>query len=263
VSMQARDNGGVRPPDRGKLIRFKPVAREEQPSAQGQAVEKRSFYRRVDVADTYDAQRFGGDSGARVNARELALACDLLPAGGVVADVGCGTGRLTKALRGRGDRVIPCDASLAMLRVAGRGGAGPAVQADAFALPLSDGACDGIATVRFLFHFADPAPLLRELRRVTSAGGTLVCDTYSWSPRSLLAVGRQRWGARVATVGRDEFRSLARAAGWDLRVARPCFLISPYVYRRLPLPVVGVLERLERRVPRFLLCRTFWALEAV
>lgn len=263
MSMRVRNKGGAPPPERGKLIHFIPMAQEEQPARQGQAMEKRSFYRRVDVADTYDAQRFGGNSGARVNARELALACDLLPAGGVVADVGCGTGRLTRALRGRGDTVIPCDASLAMLRVAARGGAGPAVQADAFALPLPDGSCDGVATVRFLFHFADPAPLLRELRRITSAGGTLVCDTYSWSPRSLLAVGRQRWGARVATLSRSDFQGLARAAGWEPRDARPCFLISPYVYRRLPLPLVEVLEHLERRVPRFLLCRTFWALVAV
>ena len=230
--------------------------------AAANVAEKRAFYRRPEVAGSYEAQRFGGASGERVNARELALVAELLPAGGRVADVGCGTGRLTAALRRRGDTVVPCDASLAMLAVAVRQGAGPCVQADAFALPLADGACDGAASVRLLFHFADPAPLLRELRRITRHGGVLVCDTYSWSPRSRLPLGRRRWGARVATIRRDAFLRLAVSVGWSLRAARPCFLVSPYVYRRLPLLAVRLLERLERRVPRPLLCRTFWALEA-
>ncbi|HEY8742783.1 MAG TPA: hypothetical protein VIU62_06780, partial [Chloroflexota bacterium] len=72
-----------------------------------------------------------------------------------------------------------------------------------------------------------------------------------------------RWGAVVSTIRRDQFRELAAAHGWRVSAEYPCFLISPYIYRRLPLPFVRLLERLERRLPAVLLCRVFWALEAI
>ena len=225
--------------------------------------EKREFYRLAAVAGAYDAQRFGGASGAHVNARELALVCDLLPTGGPHADIACGTGRLTSALRQRGDVVLPCDSSLAMLRVALRHGVGPVVQADAFALPVADARCAGAVLLRLLFHFADPGPFLTEMRRIVRPGGTLVCDTYTWSARALLPLGPKRWGARVSTISRAQFTTLAAGCGWTVREERPCFLISPYIYRRLPLPIARLLERLERRLPTALLCRVFWRLEAV
>jgi SAM-dependent methyltransferase len=228
----------------------------------GAMIEKREFYRQSAVAGAYEAQRFGGASGGHVNARELAQICALLPAGGRVADIACGTGRLTAVLRQRGDTVIPCDTSLAMLRVAQGSRVGPVVQADAFVLPLAESACTGAASLRLLFHFADPRPLLQEFRRVVQPGGTLVCDTYSWSARALLPLGRRRWGAGVSTISRRRFRALVASLGWRVRAERPCFLFSPYLYRRLPLPGVLLLERLERRLPAFLLCRVFWALEA-
>ncbi|MGI8916826.1 MAG: class I SAM-dependent methyltransferase [Chloroflexota bacterium] len=230
--------------------------------ANTQVQAKRAFYRQPDIAGAYDAQRFGGVSGAHVNARELALVGELLPFGGPIADVACGTGRLTAALRQRGDIVLPCDASLAMLRVAASHQVGPVVQADAFALPIADATCTGAVTLRVLFHFVEPGALLAELRRVVRPGGTLVCDTYSWSARSLFPLSRRRWGATVSTVNRQRFRALANSLGWAVRAERPCFLVSPYIYRRLPLPFVLVLERLERQLPSFLLCRAFWALEA-
>ena len=223
---------------------------------------KRAFYRRPQVVADYDAQRFGGAGGARVNAREQAIVAGLLPPGGVVADVGCGTGRLLPLLARRAQTLLALDASLPMLRAAARQAPARLVQADAFALPLADGALDALVSVRLLFHFPDPAPLLRELRRVTRPGGTLVCDTCTWSPRARLPLDRRRWGERVATIGRANFRAAARAAGWRVRAERPCFLVSPYLYRGLPLAAAWLLERLEARLPATLRCRVFWALEA-
>lgn len=245
------------------LRRFFPVGLVLDTPQSVQVEEKRAWYRRDDVAGTYDDQRFGGPSGGHVNERELSIVQSLLPRHGRFADVGCGTGRLTAVLRGRGNVVVPVDASAAMLAVAVRRGVHPVVQGDAFHLPVADGACDGTTAVRFLFHFSDPVPLLRELRRVTRRGGTLVCDTYLWSPRSLLAVNKERWGTRVATVSAAVFTRIARECGWSVRSEVHCFLVSPYIYRRLPLSLVRLLERLERRLPGVLLCRVFWALEAV
>jgi SAM-dependent methyltransferase len=232
--------------------------------ALGHQVEvKRAFYRRPEVAASYETQRFGGASGARVNQRELDIASTLLPIGGVMADVGCGTGRLLPLLRHRADNVIGFDASMPMLHEACERLPGALVQADAFSLPIANGVFDAVASLRLLFHFDNPAPLLREFRRVTRPGGTLVCDTSSWSPRSLLPLGQEHWGDRVATIRRPDFRSLVEAAGWRVRAEKPCYFISPYMYRRLPLPIVRGIEALEAFLPTRLLCRDFWALEAV
>jgi ubiquinone/menaquinone biosynthesis C-methylase UbiE len=239
---------------------------------------KRAFYREDRIAERYDQQRFGGVSGAYVNERELALTTALLPIhAAAMADVGAGTGRLLPVLRVRADRVLALDASLAML---GQGRAkqsqpampgkarddtdsGPLfVQADAFALPLQAASLDAITCMRVLFHFEDVRSLLGELRRVARLGGVLVCDTTTWSPRGLLPLGRRFWGERVAVKSRVQFRLLAQQAGWRVRQERGCFLISPYMYRRLPLALARGLERLERHLPRQWLCRRFWQLEA-
>ena len=235
---------------------------------------KREFYRRPSIATRYESQRFGGAGGALVDWREQRLALALLsgPTSGLVLDAGCGTGRLLPALAGRGDRALGVDTSLPMLAVAqARRGSHPwgsaasfsLAQADAFALPLSRGSCAAAVSLRFLFHFADPSPLLRELRRVVRVGGTLVCDTAAWSPRALVPLGMRRWGARVATIAPAHFRSLAAAAGWRVRETRTAFFVSPYLYRRLPARAARALTALEARAPRRLLCRVYWALEAV
>lgn len=223
---------------------------------------KRAFYREDRVAAAYDRQRFGGSSGAYVNSREIGLVGSLLPARmDAVADVGTGTGRLLPLLRARSARVLGLDASSAMLGQV-RDGGHALVQADAFALPLRDGGIEAATCLRLLFHFDDPAPALRELRRAVRPGGMLVCDTSTWSPRGLLPMGRGAWGERVASMSRQRFRALAQGTGWHVSAERPCFLISPYMYRRLPLPLARGLERLERHLPEQLLCRVFWRLEA-
>ena len=69
----------------------------------------------------------------------------------------------------------------------------------------------------------------------------------------------------VAPVVRPEpkrVRALAQASGWRATEQRSCFIISPYMYRLLPLAMARVLERLEHHLPRRLLCRSFWRLEA-
>ncbi|MGH2363627.1 MAG: class I SAM-dependent methyltransferase, partial [Chloroflexota bacterium] len=214
---------------------------------------KRSFYQLGDVAAAYDSQRFGGASGEHVNQRELGIVAALMPAGGVIADVACGTGRATVLLRQRGQLALALDTSLPMLRLTTQAAPGPAIQADAFRLPLRNGACDAALSMRLLFHFPDVSPLLVELRRVTRPGGMLVCDTYTWSPRALLPFGMARWGARVSAISPAAFERLARRAGWEVARSVHCFLFSPYLYRRLPARLVRVLDRLELVLPSGLL----------
>ena len=248
-----------------RTMRMLADTRAEAPAgALGHQIEvKREFYRRPEIVARYETQRFGGAGGLRVNQRELEIVTRLLPIGGTMADVGCGTGRLLPLLRERADNVVGFDASLPMLHEASTRLPGALVQADAFSLPVIRGVFDAVASLRLLFHFDNPAPLLRELRRITRPGGTLVCDTSTWSPRSLLPIGKVQWGDRVATIRRADFRVLAHAAGWRVRAENACYLISPHMYRLLPLPIVRGMEALEARLPDELLCRVFWALEAV
>ncbi|MCL4541058.1 MAG: methyltransferase domain-containing protein [Chloroflexi bacterium] len=233
-----------------------------QPSAQA-VEEKRAFYQQRWVAEAYDQQRFGGASGARVNQRELAAVLNLLPPGGLIADIGCGTGRLSQALQERGDIVISCDASVAMLQIAFKRGVACPILADAFHLPLAPDAYGASVALRFAFHFENLLPLFTELRRVTRTAGFGVWDTYDWSARALIPLGRRFWGARVYAHASEQVITWARMAGWRLIAQERAFLFSPYLYRRLPLSAVRSLERLELVAPRKLLCRTFWKFQAI
>lgn len=223
--------------------------------------EKRDFYRRPEVSDSYDQQRFGGASGARVNERELEIALRMLPPTGRILDLACGTGRLAQALLGQGWEVTGLDSSLAMAEKTAASGA-PTVVGDAFGTPFSDQTFAAVASIRFAFHFADLEPLLAEMHRLVEPGGTLVFDTYSWSPRSAFALASDRWGGRVHLHSRNEVAALATHLGLHVDRVEPCFLFSPYLYRLVPLPIEHVFEAVEDRVPASWLCRVFWKLKS-
>lgn len=89
-------------------------------------------------------------------------------------DVACGTGFLTRHVRGL---VLGLDRSAAMLGVTrGRVG-GPVLAADALALPVRDGAFDRVLTGHFYGHLPpdERAAFLAEARRV--AGELVVVDS--------------------------------------------------------------------------------------
>src|SRR3712207_2926730 len=105
-------------------------------------------------------------------------------AGQTVLDVAAGTAVSTVELASGGVRAIACDFSQGMLR-AGAGRAVPKVAGDAMALPLADESVDGVVISFGLRNVADPDVALREFRRVTRPGGTLVVCEFSsptWSP---------------------------------------------------------------------------------
>ncbi|HKA93287.1 MAG TPA: methyltransferase domain-containing protein [Acidimicrobiia bacterium] len=96
--------------------------------------------------------------------------------GARLLDVGCGTGHDTRALAvaaGPEGIAIGIDASAVMLKSAQSRG-GSYLQADARALPYSDGAFDGTRVDRVLQHVAGPEEAVGELVRITRPGGRLV-----------------------------------------------------------------------------------------
>jgi SAM-dependent methyltransferase len=125
----------------------------------------------ADVADVYERGRPGYPAEA--------IAAIGLPAGARVADVGAGTGKLTRALLAAGLDVVavePLDGMRARL-VAEL----PAVEAlagTAEALPLPDASVDAVACGDS-FHWFDPQRAAPELARVIRPGGTLaiLCNT--------------------------------------------------------------------------------------
>lgn len=225
-----------------------------------QADEKRRFYSQPETARAYDGQRFGGPGGARVNARELSIVGSLLPAHGRVLDLGCGTGRLSAHLQNLGYSVVGLDTSAEMLRVARSRTDVPAVNGNGFALPFRAGAFDAVVALRVAFHFRELAPLLSSARDVLAPGGVLVVDTSSWSPRAHVALGSRSWGGKVWIHRPAQVRRVAAELGYAVEAEAPCFLFTPVLYRRIPLPCAVALERLERIVPPSLLCRSFWRL---
>ena len=133
----------------------------------------RAFFDRV--AGQWDT--IGADF-ATGQARHRALA-HFLPSEIVLADLGCGTGYLTRAMLGLARRVICVDRSLGMLEEARRRiadlGSSTEVElrgGELDALPIADGEVDGAIAAMVLHHLPDPAGCLAEMRRILRPGGT-------------------------------------------------------------------------------------------
>ncbi len=179
-----------------------------------------------------------------------------------VLDLGCGTGRLTRALAAR-SQTVGLDAATAMLQVAREANGSPFVQGDAFALPFADASFDALTALRLVFHFARLDALLCEMRRVVAPGGTIVFDTYLWSPRAWIPLDPKRWGTGVYVHPPRLVQESAQSVGLQVVAHKSSFLFSPYLYRRLPLPAVRVLARLEPYLPRSLHARIFWQMQRI
>jgi SAM-dependent methyltransferase len=226
--------------------------------------EKRQFYGRREVSQSYERQRFSGSSGQWVNGRELDIVKSLLVPNvpnGSILDLACGTGRLSLHLAVLGYQVVGLDSSAEMLAVARAKVDGDKViwvQGDAFALPVASASFDAVVALRFAFHFPKLEPLLSAVAGVLKPGGAIVLDTYNWSPRALAPLGKGAWGSRVHTHHPDTVLGAALSMGLDLVEKRACFLFSPYLYRLLPLRVAIKLGQLEPHVPPSLRARVFW-----
>jgi 2-polyprenyl-3-methyl-5-hydroxy-6-metoxy-1,4-benzoquinol methylase len=94
---------------------------------------------------------------------------------GVLADIGCGTGDLARAVHGRFTRIAGVDA----VRYDGLPSDVMFLRADLDAgpLPLEDAAVDVAAAVEVIEHLENPRALVRELARITKPRGWIVVTT--------------------------------------------------------------------------------------
>lgn len=104
------------------------------------------------------------------------------PAGGAVADVGCGTGISTRLFAERGLDVVGVDPNEAMLeRARGAGGTARYALGEAAATGLADASVD-LVTVAQAFHWFDLPVALAEFRRILRPAGA--CAVF-WNVRHL------------------------------------------------------------------------------
>jgi demethylmenaquinone methyltransferase / 2-methoxy-6-polyprenyl-1,4-benzoquinol methylase len=146
------------------------------------------------VAPRYDLINkvisLGLDSGwRRKTLRLLGLAPSSL-----LADLGCGTGDLARALAGAGQRVVGLDLSPGMLAAAVTAGtAEPLVLADASVLPLRSGALDGAVSGFALRNFTDLGAVFSELARTIRPLGRLSLLEVDSPSNAVLRSGHQVW----------------------------------------------------------------------
>ena len=134
-----------------------------------------------DVLAEFYAERLAGHlERSPADRAVLGVFCDLVReagAGGAVADVGCGTGRLEPFLAARGLEPRGLDLSPDMIRVARRDNPGFDYQvADLRELPLGDASLAGVVCWYSLMYLAptDRPAAFAELARVVRPGGYLV-----------------------------------------------------------------------------------------
>ncbi|MFN8522573.1 MAG: class I SAM-dependent methyltransferase [Chloroflexota bacterium] len=110
----------------------------------------------------------------------------LLPMGGTVLDVGCGTGALAGWIARSGYAVAGVDSSTGMLAEAERNGVGAVYGAYSTALPFADGAFDlalSVATMHHLETVERVAATIAEMGRVVRSGGfVLIWDHNPLNP---------------------------------------------------------------------------------
>jgi SAM-dependent methyltransferase len=180
---------------------------------------------------------------------ELLVARAGVRGGQRVLDVGCGTGivaRTAAARTGGAGHVSGLDLNEEMLSVARRVAAGvrPAVEwkhGNAMSLPFADGAFDVVLSQQMLQFVPDAATALREMRRVTRAGGRVavdVCRPIAFSPAYVpLAAALDRHLGPAAGAGMrspfpewsgDTVRELLQAAG--LRDVQVTIDVGPLRY---------------------------------
>jgi ubiquinone/menaquinone biosynthesis C-methylase UbiE len=175
--------------------------------------ETRAFF--ASRAATWDT-RFGDD----MPAYNAAVARAGIPCGGVVVDVGCGTGRALPALRqavGPDGTVIAADLTPEMLDAARPKAAtarAAVVIADARRLPFADASAHALFAAGLVNHLPDPEAGLGELARVARPGGLLIL--FHPSGRAALAArhGRMVTGDEPLSAGPLSKSTLA--TGWRL-----------------------------------------------
>ena len=181
------------------------------------------------VAHEYD-DVFPRHVAAHYIDKRTSLIKDLLPFGGLVLDVGCGTGQLAAAIAAEGFDVFGVDLSAAMVAKARTRGLQGTYAGVTTALPFADDSFDLALTVATLHHLETPervAATVSEMGRVVKSGGFVVLWDHNPSnpywPILMKRVPQDSGDERL--VPREELLRDIRASGLRAhRVLRSGFM---------------------------------------
>jgi ArsR family transcriptional regulator len=211
--------------------------------------EKRSseFFDRV----ARDWDKIGVDFSTG-QARQRAAAA-LLPRDLVLADLGCGTGYMARALVGLCGRLICDDRSAAMLSQArerlARAPGGTDIdfrQGELDALPIEDAELDGLVAGMVLHHLAELEGALAEMRRVLRPGGTAVLVDLAPHAEEWL---RAEQGDRLLGVEPADVLAALERAGFEHALVEP---LDDH-YQPLPSTAAAGSDAERARLPLFLI----------
>ena len=167
-------------------------------------------------------------SAAHARGEDLARLATLVPADGIIVDVGTGAGHALAAVAPKAKLAIGVDATPEMLAVANgvlreRGLRPLLVEADAGALPIADDRADAVVSRLAAHHFPDVPVAFGEIRRILKRGGVfLFVDNYAPDDPALDAwideLERTRDPSHVRSHTLDGWERLLRDAGLATQV---------------------------------------------
>jgi ubiquinone/menaquinone biosynthesis C-methylase UbiE len=159
------------------------------------------------VARDYEAA-FGDDlSRLPLDRQMLERALQAADGGGLILDLGCGTGSAGRYLTSKGGRVLGLDLSIGMLRSAASTNRFPLCQGDMRSLPFRDGAFAAIVAYYSIHNVirTELGTVLAEARRVLRPGATLLLSTHLGEGE---VYSNEFLGHHITTTGGSLYSSL-------------------------------------------------------
>jgi len=222
-----------------------------------------TYYAREDVAAAYEKDRYGSSLGTYLRELEAGAFLEMLSPGGMVLDVGTGTGKLFSALLGTGRDVAGMDSSTSMMSLLARRhgpqASGRLLVADALDIPLSDRSFDGVVSSRVLMHLMNWRRGVAELCRVARrevildfpplSGFTALMPVFH-ALRAFCGYGRPYKVISLNSVTRE-----LRRHGFRVVEVRRLFFLPIALHRAMDSPCVS--RRIEGLLAKVGLTRAF------
>ena len=154
-----------------------------------------------------------------------------------IIEVGSGTGQLA---RGLGQTFVPAkifliDIAFSALKKVNTTSA-HLINADIHMVPLADGCCDLSCSVGTIEHFPDPIPIIKEMKRISSAYVLCAVPAPSviWNTatliRELVEKDASLWAENTRYYSRAQLVGIFAAAGiHNIRTDQQTFLGLPFI----------------------------------